>query len=149
MTHSVGDRGSFRPQAGSIPTEPEINWRDVYPGQWRHEHGYIWADSIKGGNSTPAQVRGWGYLTGHGDGALALTEETAARIQNEVGAMIAAAPEMLAALEECARVLAMLTEPESILSTSVGEAWAASVTAEIKVRKAIFSATGQSATGEE
>jgi hypothetical protein len=63
-------------------------------------------------------------------------------------ALIAAAPQMLAALEECRRVLAMLTDPESILATSVGDAWAASVTAEIKVRKAILAATGQSATGE-
>jgi hypothetical protein len=79
-----------------IPTGADLNWRTVYPGQWVSDSaGYIWADSLKGGQDTPAQVRGWGYLTGGGSGALGLNEKDAERIQAEVGRLLAAAPDLL------------------------------------------------------
>lgn len=73
-----------------------LTWRDVYPGKWRHQNGYIWSDSIPGGDTTPAMVRGWGYLTGGGHGALKMSDDDAIRIQGEVGSLIAAAPALLA-----------------------------------------------------
>lgn len=43
-------------------------------------------------------VRGWGHLTGKGHGALGLSYEEGAAIQDANARLIAAAPEMLAAL---------------------------------------------------
>ena len=60
--------------------------------------GYIWdangkmiADSI--GESVPAfaQVRGWGYLTGMGQGGSAIPHDIAEEIQDEIGHMMAEA----------------------------------------------------------
>lgn len=36
--------------------------------------GYVWCESAKGGRTVFANVRGWGYLTGKGSGALGLSE---------------------------------------------------------------------------
>jgi hypothetical protein len=44
-----------------------------------------------------ADVRGWGYLTGKGDGALGLSDDEALKVQREVMALICAA---INALEE-------------------------------------------------
>jgi len=77
-----------------------LTWRTAYPGEWKHDRGYIWSDSLKGGQATPAMVRGWGYLTGGGGGALGLAEADAMRIQNEVGNLIASAPDLLEAARE-------------------------------------------------
>ncbi len=49
---------------------------------------------------TVADVRGWGYLTGKGHGALGLPEHEAVAIQEANAALIVAAPEMLAVLKE-------------------------------------------------
>lgn len=43
-------------------------------------------------------VRGWGYLTGGGSGALGLDADTASRLQDELGRLIASAPDLLEAL---------------------------------------------------
>lgn len=82
-----------------IPTGADLNWRTVWPGQWTCDNaGYIWADSLKGGKTHMIDVRGWGYLTGRGMGALDLDNVTASRLQDELGALLCAAPEMLEAL---------------------------------------------------
>ena len=39
--------------------------------------GYIWGQSEKGGVTVIANIRGWGYLTGQGHGALGMNEATA------------------------------------------------------------------------
>lgn len=56
--------------------------------------------------------------------------------------LIAAAPDMLAALRASQAALAMLTAPDAIKSTSVQHAWAQAVEAESKVRAAIERAEG-------
>ena len=45
-------------------------------------------------------VRGWGYLTGGGSGALGLDADTASRLQDELGRLIASAPDLLEACQE-------------------------------------------------
>ena len=43
--------------------------------------GYIWGRSEKGGYTLIAQIRGWGYLTGQGAGALGMNDAAAASRQ--------------------------------------------------------------------
>lgn len=90
--------GSF--SQAKIPTGADLNWRTVWPGQWTCDNaGYIWADSLRGGRTHMIDVRGWGYLTGRGMGALDLSHEDARRIQDELGALLCAAPDLLEALK--------------------------------------------------
>ena len=69
------------------------------PGPWKV--GYraldIWAPSAKRGEAKIFDVRGWGYLTGKGDGALGLSEDQAIAIQTANANLAAAAPDLLAA----------------------------------------------------
>jgi tricorn protease-like protein len=53
-------------------------------------NGYVWATSAKGGQVVIAkiQIRGWGYLTGGGHGALGLSDEKALEIQEQWRVMI-------------------------------------------------------------
>lgn len=46
MTHSVGDRGSFRPQAGSIPTEQAV--RSAAKALTPKQRGFVKAGCIHG-----------------------------------------------------------------------------------------------------
>ncbi len=69
------------------------------PGPWVFHGGpdpYIWGTGDFC-SMMIAQIRGWGHLTG--DGALGLDADTAAGIQDANGALLAAAPELLAACE--------------------------------------------------
>lgn len=50
--------------------------------------------------------------------------------------------DLLGALQECQTVLAMLTEPEAIRSTTVYHAWGQAVAAEAKARAALSKALG-------
>jgi len=43
-------------------------------------------------------VRGWGYLTGGGSGALGLDAGEAERLQDDLGRLLCAAPDLLEAL---------------------------------------------------
>lgn len=72
-----------------------------FAGPWRPEGAWIWGRSLKGGANHVADVRGWGYLTGHGHGALALDGNEAKEIQNSIGHLLAAAPDLLNALKMC------------------------------------------------
>jgi hypothetical protein len=57
--------------------------------------------------------------------------------------LIAASPDLLAALIACQKSLAMMIEPKSITSSSPQCAWSSAVAAETKARAAIFRATGE------
>lgn len=113
-------------------TEAPVNWRTVWPGEWTCDNaGYIWADSLKGGRTHMIDVRGWGYLTGCGMSELDLDRETAERLQNELGALLCAAPDLLAALQS---LVANLAEGDFISETRIDAA-----------RAAIARATGEAA----
>ena len=74
------------------------------PGPWRVGYltGSIVCENARiGGEAKLFDVRGWGYLTGLGHGALGLSVDEAKAIQDANAALCAAAPEMLAALLLC------------------------------------------------
>ena len=97
-----------------IPTGADLNWRTAWPGQWTCDNaGYIWADNLKGGQTHMIDVRGWGYLTGRGHGALDLSYEDAKRLQDELGGLLCAAPETLLALEELLEVINQPDAPDT------------------------------------
>ena len=72
------------------------------PGPW--EIGWLGGDVIAKnlppgkGPMKVCDIRGWGYLTGKGHGAIGLTEQDAIGIQNANARLIAAAPTLLEAL---------------------------------------------------
>lgn len=71
------------------------------PGPWRvgYKSLHVFADNTKiGGDAMVCEIRGWGYLTGNGHGALGLDPAEAAKIQDANARLIAAAPDMLNAL---------------------------------------------------
>lgn len=73
------------------------------PGPWTV--GYraidVGCENAKaGGYAKLFDVRGWGYLTGHGHGGLGLDAESAYAIQQANARLIAAAPELLAVAHE-------------------------------------------------
>jgi len=81
------------------------------PGPWKV--GYrlmnVVATNAKiGGDAPICDIRGWGYLTGKGHGALGLDQNEAEAIQTANANLIAAAPDMLEALKACAENLASL-----------------------------------------
>ncbi|WP_313193133.1 hypothetical protein [Shinella zoogloeoides] len=72
------------------------------PGPWRVGHRAIdvgCENERIGGYAKLFDVRGWGYLTGHGEGALGLTAEAAYEIQKANAYLAAAAPELLRVAE--------------------------------------------------
>lgn len=60
--------------------------------------GWIMAEGVKKGPMHVAEMRGWGYLTGRGHGALGLTSLEAARIQDANAALIVEAINALPSL---------------------------------------------------
>lgn len=78
------------------------------PGPWTvddHALG-IWAPNAKiGGETKIFDVRGWGYLTGHGHGALALDTAEAKAIQTANARLAAAALDMMETLQVVAKYL--------------------------------------------
>jgi len=78
-------------------------------GHWRaDDYGkvQIWGDGLKDGDTLVADVRGWGYLTGGGHGALSLDSVTAIQAQYDIACHIAAA--------NPATVLALIDEVERL-----------------------------------
>lgn len=70
-------------------------------GPWRVDNmGLgIWCDHKEKGANKLLDIRGWGFLTGKGHGALGLDSEEAESIQIAIGNVAAAAPAMVEALE--------------------------------------------------
>lgn len=71
------------------------------PGPWRtgYRSLHVVTDNAKiGGDAIIFDVRGWGYLTGNGHGALGLDPKEAVQIQKANARLAAAAPDMLEAL---------------------------------------------------
>lgn len=64
----------------------------------------VFAPNPNGGERKVCDVRGWGALTGKGDGGLGLPAEDAISIQRANATLIAAAPDMLEALKAVVRV---------------------------------------------
>jgi hypothetical protein len=60
------------------------------PLPWKHGNptGWIWCASAKGGDRHVADIRGWGYFTGGGHGALGLSGDEALAHQKAVGDLI-------------------------------------------------------------
>ena len=56
-----------------------------------HSRGWIEIDHPERGWSHIADVRGWGFLTGKGDGALGLPEDEALEMQKSFGVALVAA----------------------------------------------------------
>lgn len=74
---------------------------EFFPVPWKPDErtNWIWTASLKGGHAHMADVRGWGYLTGGGHGALNLDANEAAKIQDAIGRLIVAIPALLTALQ--------------------------------------------------
>ncbi len=71
------------------------------PGPWRVDPvclAVLATNAKIGGDTKICDIRGWGYLTGHGHGALGLPEDEARAVQASNAHLIAAAPAMLEAL---------------------------------------------------
>lgn len=77
------------------------------PGPWQIGHLSLSVTaacaSPIGGSHKVCDIRGWGYLTGKGHGALGLSDEEARAIQEANARLIAAAPDLLAAVRELAQ----------------------------------------------
>lgn len=70
------------------------------PGPWESETEYECAVYAHNHQMKIADIRGWGYLTGKGQGGLGLSSAEASKIQNANARLIAAAPEMFEFIKE-------------------------------------------------
>ena len=91
-------------------------------GAWAyHGAGHVWAPSLKGGQTRIIDVRGWGYLTGGGHGALGLDGDTAVAQQDKWGRFIALADpstvlRLVQIAEAAGELEAALASPDNHLS---------------------------------
>lgn len=81
--------------------------------------GWIMAEHTAKGPMHVAEVRGWGYLTGRGHGALGLDEQTAISIQAANARLIAAAPKLLEALKTVEGHAAMSDHVRGLVRTAI------------------------------
>lgn len=58
-----------------------------------------------GGHAKLFDVRGWGYLTGNGHGALGLTEDEAIAVQKANALLVATAPDLLTEAKRAAEIM--------------------------------------------
>lgn len=103
------DAGYVPPLA--VPTTPT----GPTPPPWKYDLNgqIIYAEDPYGkGYMHIADVRGWGFLTGKGSGALGLSPDDGSKIQDANGELIASAPALKARVEEleeaCKRLLVHL-----------------------------------------
>lgn len=76
------------------------------PGPWKPGYRNINVTAVNakiGGEVPVCDIRGWGYLTGKGHGALGLPHDEAVAIQEANARLIAAAPDFLEAAEMALR----------------------------------------------
>lgn len=67
----------------------------LHKGPWEIDHGLrIIARNVERGPMTVCDVRGWGYLTGKGHGAIGLSFEEAEKVMMANARLIVAAPDM-------------------------------------------------------
>lgn len=87
-------------------------------GPWLYSRrgGYVYAEGDEGGKVL--DVRGWGFLTGSGYGALGLSEKEASELQNAMGQRLASLPELEKQLAE-ARLA--LTDSNALFSAMLLE----------------------------
>lgn len=76
-------------------------------------------------------IRGWGHLTGQGHGALGLDQDEAIKIQTANAQLIAAAPELLEALQDLLSVVAVRIDDQRIKQFDKARAAIAKATAEV------------------
>lgn len=95
---------------------------EAFRSPWaRDEHALgIWAPSERGGETKFLDVRGWGYLTGHGHGALGLSaDEAKARQTSVADHIVSASPANTIALVDYAQKLeAMLKEARAVVEAA-------------------------------
>lgn len=105
-TATPGLREASRGEAGA--TVPKIA-AHVLEGPWRLGTGgdIVCTNAKIGGEAKLFDIRGWGYLTGQGHGALGLSYEDGARVQDQMAAIAIAAPDLLAALRALCNELEM------------------------------------------
>lgn len=97
----------MKSEMDSSATTPQSDVGKVFRGPFKHVMGKIWMPSAKGGDTFVLDVRGWGYLTGRGGGALGLGEDEAMKLQDAFGDMVAAA------LNAYAPAVSELDKPET------------------------------------
>ena len=71
----------------------------ITPGPWESETEYECAVYAHNHQMKIADIRGWGYLTGKGQGGLGLSSAEASKIQNANARAIAEVPEMVKLLK--------------------------------------------------
>ncbi|PRA53847.1 hypothetical protein CQ062_13595 [Ochrobactrum sp. MYb68] len=94
------------------------------PGPWSVGHlgsSIVCVNAKIGGEAKLFDIRGWGYFTGKGHGALGLSDEDAVAIQAANANLASASPELYESLED---VLGLIT-PEFEQSPMVSFAKAA------------------------
>jgi len=81
----------------------------------------VWGESLKGGDTHVIDIRGWGYLTGGGHGALGLSEADGIAAQRAVQAYIVAAWNAVPALIAENRAYREALEPFAEFGSNVDE----------------------------
>jgi hypothetical protein len=77
--------------ASELADELEALSKDMHVrAPWKNENPrtWVWGPSDKGGDTHVLDIRGWGYLTGGGSGALDLPHDEACKRQDATGSLV-------------------------------------------------------------